>query len=199
MLHSAENFDALYAADEDPWHLQSRWYEARKRALTLACLPAARYPRAYEPGCANAELSVALAARCDHLLVSDGSARAVQLARRRTQALPQVEVLQAWLPAQWPGRTFDLIVISELGYYLRPADLDQLAHRLLGSMQPGATVLACHWRQPIEGCLLSGDAVHQRLAQRLALPHLAGYVDDDLRLDVWSHDARSAAQREGFR
>ena len=92
-----------------------------------------------------------------------------------------------------------VIVISELGYCLGPADLDQLADRLLASMQPAATVLACHWRQPIKGCVMGGDAVHQRLAQRLALPHLAGYVDDDLRLDVWSHDARSAAQREGFR
>ena len=42
----------LFEASDDPWSFKSRWYEARKRALTLAALPKLRYGRAYEPGCA---------------------------------------------------------------------------------------------------------------------------------------------------
>ena len=66
-------------------------------------------------------------------------------------------------------------------------------------MLPHASLLACHWRERIGGCTMSGDDVHRRLADRLALPHLAGYLDDDLRLDVWSLDRRSVAEREGFK
>ena len=198
-LHTTQHFDAMFSGDADPWHFKTRWYEARKRALTLACLPQARFNIAYEPGCANAELSLALAPRCDRLLVSDGSAKAVELARERTAHLAHVEVKLAWLPEEWPDETFDLIVVSEMAYHLDALALDVLADRMRTSLLPGATLLACHWRQGIENCALSGDEVHRRFADRLALPHLCGYLDDDIRLDVWSLDKRSVAEREGFK
>jgi SAM-dependent methyltransferase len=196
----------MFSGSDDPWSFRSRWYEARKRALTLACLPAQRYGTGYEPGCANGELSAALAERCDRLLVSDGSARAVALARQRLAGLRHVDVQQAWLPAQWPAGRFDLIVISELAYFLDAPDIDVLADQVRGALLPGGTVLACHWRWPIEGCALDGDAVQARLQQRFegrqrerpALHPLCGVVEADLRLQVWSQDPRSVAQREGF-
>lgn len=199
LRHSAEHFDAMFNVSNDPWHFKTRWYEARKRELTLAALPAARFGTAYEPGCANAELSLALAPRCDRLLISDGSPRAVQVARERTAHLGHVDVCQAWLPEEWPDQQFDLIVLSEMAYYLDEGALDVLAQRILASMRPNAAVLACHWREHIGGCALSGDDVHRRLADRLALPHLVSCCDDDLRLDVWSLDRRSVAEREGFK
>ncbi len=196
--HTREYFDALFQRHDDPWQFRSRWYEARKRALTLASLPAFRYASGYEPGCANGELSAALAERCDRLLVSDGSALAVQATRLRVTGLAQVQVRQAWLPAQWPDERFDLIVISELAYYLDATEIDALADHALASLQPGGTVLACHWRRPIDGCRFDGDEVHRRLAERLALSPLTHVLEPDLRLDVWCADARSVAQREGF-
>ncbi|MBC7682848.1 MAG: hypothetical protein H7172_10975, partial [Ferruginibacter sp.] len=39
----AAYFDALFKDTEDPWGFRTRWYETRKRALTLASLPADRY------------------------------------------------------------------------------------------------------------------------------------------------------------
>ena len=70
------------------------------------------------------------------------------------------------------------------------------------SLQPGGTVVACHWRRPIDGCEFNGDEVHQRLLQgmlkRVALTPVCHLMEPDMRLDVWSGDARSVAQREGF-
>jgi SAM-dependent methyltransferase len=198
MKHTSDYFDALFEVDADPWRFKSRWYEQRKRALTLACLPKLRYECAYEPGCANGELSAALAARCDHLLVTDGSQRAVDLAISRLTSASNVEVQQAWVPAEWPNRTFDLIVLSEFCFYLGAEDLDSLAQRAVASLLPGGTVLACHWRWPIAGCEFTGDEVHQRLTEGLALPQVSHLLEPDMRLDVWCHDARSVAQHEGF-
>ena len=31
-------FDQLFAGNDDPWAFRQRWYEQRKRALTLAVL-----------------------------------------------------------------------------------------------------------------------------------------------------------------
>lgn len=86
-----EYFDEMFAKSDDPWKFQSRWYERRKCALTLACLPSERYAHGFEPGCANGELSAGLATRCDHLLVSDGVDKAVSLARERLNGCPNVE------------------------------------------------------------------------------------------------------------
>lgn len=191
-------FEEMFDASDDPWGFRTRWYEERKRALTLAALPDARYASAYEPGCANGELSAMLAGRCDRLRVSDGTAAAVTLARTRLSPLPQVRVEQAWVPDQWPDETFDLVVVSELGYFLDREALDRLVQRILGSLRDGGTVLACHWRRPIAGFGTTGDEVHAVLGQRLALPRLSCLVEDDLRLEVWCRDPRSVGTREGL-
>jgi SAM-dependent methyltransferase len=161
-------------------------------------LPKLRYGRAYEPGCANGELSAELATRCDHLLISDGTPRAVDIARARVSGLANVEVIQAWVPDQWPQLLFDLVVISELGYFLEADALDALIRKVRGSLRPGGTVLACHWRRPIEGCALNGDEVQQRIGRGLELASLTRIVDTDFLLEVWCVDDESVAQREAI-
>ena len=189
-------FEAMFAGNDDPWSFRSRWYETRKRAVTLASLPRARYSHAFEPGCANGELSAELAARCDRLLICDGTQRAVDIARARVGSLSHVEVMQAWVPDEWPQRAFDLVVISELGYFLSPDALEKLIRKVRKSLQPGATVLACHWRQQIEGCALDGDEVQRRIGHGLGLPSLTRVADADFLLEVWCDDAQSVAQWE---
>lgn len=191
-------FETLFDASEDPWRFRSSWYEARKRALTLAGLPRERYRCGFEPGCANGELSAALAQRCDRLVVSDVAQAAVELARRRLSGFAHVEVLQATVPDQWPAESFDLLVISELGYYLDAEALDAVAAKVRASLSAGGTVLACHWRWPIAGCLFDGDEVHRRLDERLGLRHLTRLSERDLLLDVWSDDGRSVGEQEGL-
>jgi SAM-dependent methyltransferase len=189
-------FDAMFDASDDPWHYKNRWYEERKRALTLACLPQRRYASCYEPGCANGELSAALAQRCDRLLISDGAVVAIELARQRVREMSNVRVMEAWTPHQWPKESFDLIVISEFGYYLDTASLQALALKARDSLNPGGTVLACHWRWRIEGCEIDGDTVHQMLAASLGLSKLCHVLEPDLLIDVWCADPQSVAQRE---
>lgn len=187
----------MFAASDDPWLFQSRWYEQRKRALTLACLPGRRYLSGYEPGCANGELSAALANRCDQLLVSDGSARAVAIAKARLAESAHVNVLQAWLPEQWPEQRFDLIVLSEFLFYLPLEAVNRIAASTLASLLPGGTVLACHWRHPVPDSSVSGDQAHEALHVELGLPKICSVLEPDLRLDVWS-TSPSVARQEGF-
>lgn len=191
-------FDRLFEATEDPWGFRTRWYEARKRSITLACLPAARFESAYEPGCANGELAAALAPRCARLRVSDGTEAAVQLSRNRLAEFPHVQVEQEWLPDDWPRQTFDLVVLSEFGFYLDENALSKIAVYAKASLSAGGTVLACHWRHPVQGFALHGDAVHAVLDEQLGLARLVHHEEQDFVLDVWSPDRRSVAQREGF-
>ena len=193
-----DEFTKLFQAADDPWGFKTRWYEARKRDLTLASLPRPHYRRGYEPGCANGELAAALAPRCDQLLVSDGVPAALDQARERLHGLAQVRFLQGWVPDNWPPETFDLIVFSEIGFYLDTAQLAALISQMKGALEPGGTLLACHWRHPVEGYVLNGDDVHRALAVQLGWPQLLRHEEADFLLEVWSPDPRSVAQLEGF-
>lgn len=192
-------FESLYAGSADPWGFRSRFYEQRKRALTLASLPAPRFGSAFEPGCSFGLLTAGLARRCDRLLATDVVPDVVAAARRAVADQPHVRVEVAGVPAGWPEGVFDLIVLSELGYYLGTADLADLVERLDGSLSPEGVVVACHWRHPVEDYPLTGDDVHEMLLASGRLAALARHHERDFRLDVLVRPpVRSVAQREGL-
>ena len=194
----AGHFDALFRLAADPWRTRTRWYEARKRALTLAALPQARYGRAYEPGCGAGETTAALAGRCDQVLASDASEAAVRHARWRVASMANVRVVEARTPQDWPPGRFDLVVIGELGYYLAADDLRRLAECCTTSLTEAGTLVAVHWRRPEPDLLRLAEDVHAALRGSCGLHAASHYEDDDFLLDVWTADARSVAQREGL-
>lgn len=190
-------FERMYDAATDPWGFQDRWYEARKRALTLAALPQARFRRAFEPGCSIGVLTRDLAGRCDELLATDVSAAAVASARARLADRPHVRVAQQAVPGDWPAGRFDLIVLSEVGYYLDEAGLAELARLAAASLTPGGTLLACHWRHEVADYPTTGDHVHHVLRGAGGLVPAVDHVEEDLRLEVWTRgETPSPARRE---
>lgn len=196
---SLPSFDALYRESADPWLAETRWYERRKRALVLACLPHERYGSAYEPGCGNGILTEALAARCDDILASDGSHLAVAAARRRLAAIERVSVERHVLPGDWPSRTFDLVILSELVYFLDAAAIEATGRLVCRSLGDCGIALACNWRAPIVGYGHSGDEAHRILADAIGLPLTFEYRDADFILSAWSRDTASVAMREAVR
>lgn len=196
-VHSA-SFERLYQESDDPWRFRSRWYERRKRALTLACLPAFHYENAWEIGCSNGELTAALAPNCDRILATDGMPEAVEAAELRLREFPNVTILRRWVPEQWPEASFDLIVLSELAYYLNSDSLLRFAKKLAVSLSPNGHFLACHWRHPIADCELTGDEAHAILSDALPWRKTVHHIESDFLLDVWSVDGQSVAQVEGL-
>ncbi|WEK28915.1 MAG: SAM-dependent methyltransferase [Candidatus Pseudomonas phytovorans] len=186
MSLNAQYFADLYADSDDPWAFRTRWYERRKRDLLLASLPRQRYERVFEPGCANGELSVLLAERCDSLLCQDIDPTAVGLARQRLNTAQHASVEQGHLPGDWPGGQFDLIVLSEIGYYLDPADWLQVIEQSVASLTGDGGLLACHWRHPIVGCPQDGREVHALLAKHLPLYSLLRHEEADFILEYWT-------------
>ncbi|VFR42115.1 Methyltransferase type 12 [plant metagenome] len=190
MTSDAAYFDQLYRADADPWQVQSRWYEQRKRAVLLASLRQETYRNAFEPGCGTGELSAALAPRCQALLACDFAPQAAGLAAARTADWPHVRVQTRSLPAQWPAdteKTYDLIVVSELAYYLDAADLARFIERCVASLAPEGELLACHWRHDFHDRRQATHAVHAAYDCHPALTRLARHEDPDFLLQTWHH------------
>ena len=184
--------DDLHLRDSDPWGTDSRWYEARKRSLLLAALPRPTFRHGLEIGSSTGALAADLAARCRDLLVLDSSAAAVETARVRLEGVQTARVEQVTVPREWPSPFaggFDLVVLSEVGYFLSPADLDGLVARIRASLADDGVLVLCHWRHPIVGWPLDGADVHAVLTSAGIRPVVAEYRDRDVELLVLAHPA----------
>ncbi len=191
----ARYFDNAYSRRADPWGFENRWYEQRKRDVTVASLPDRRYHRALEIGCSIGVLTDALADRSDELLAIDVSQAAVDQARERLGMRAQVERVD--VVESFPTGRFDLIVLSEVGYYFSPVGLARVLDAIEAGLTPGGTLIACHWRHPVADYPLSGDEVHETIRSR-GLPLLVSHREADFVLEVFSTDNRSVARREGL-
>lgn len=188
-------FDALYDRHDDPWGFDTRWYERRKRALTLAMLPHDRYERALEIGCSIGVLTADLAERCDDLLAVDVSREAVDRARERLGDRATVEQMD--VSQNMPEGQFDLIVLSEVGYYWDATTLMRVAREARERLREGGVLLACHWRHPVTDYPLTGDWVHE-LIESCGIPRQALHTERDFIMAIYSDDDRSVADREGL-
>lgn len=185
-------FEDLYGGSEDPWGFSTRFYEARKYALTLASLPQKRYRRGFEPGCSIGVLTKELARRCDSLLAADLMESAVRAASERTRDLPGVLVERMAIPEEWPSGPFDLLVLSEIAYYFDADGLRDLLGVAVRSLETGATVVGVHWRGTTD-YPLSGDETHAILDQTSGFDAVVHHREDDFVLDVWRYETMSSA------
>lgn len=134
-------FEQLYAADPDPWRFATSDYERDKYAATLAAVPG-RCADGLEVGCSIGVLTAQLAARCDRLLALDVAEAAMAQARQRC---PGVRFERRRIPDEWPHGRFDLIVLSEVLYYLDRPGIERAAALARGSLQPGGCILLVHY------------------------------------------------------
>jgi hypothetical protein len=204
---SQDYFDALYDRSDDPWRIAGNWYEQRKRGLVTAMLPRRRFRHAFEPACGSGELSLELGRRCDRLLCSDFSATAVQIAQERwhqagasSRGVPcDARFIRMAVPGEWPvqwGPAFDLIILSEFGYYLDRGALDALPALADASLAADGVLLACHWKHDFAQRVHATATVHALFDQLDGLHRCAHYGDADFLLDVWSRESRSLATLE---
>lgn len=154
-------FDQVYAARSDPWDFATSPYEQAKYADTLANLPKAHYERGFEIGCSIGVLTRQLAARCHSLLSVDVSAAALEQARQRCAGITGIAIERMQVPEEAPAGTFDLIVVSEVGYYWSPADLCRSMDLLAGLQETGGNLVLVHWTPAVHDYPQTGDQVHE--------------------------------------
>jgi SAM-dependent methyltransferase len=182
-----EYFEALYQTDPDPWKFATSEYEAEKYATTVAALPQTHYRSAFEIGGSIGVLTQKLALFCDSILSVDVSALAQQQAVQRCQQLPHVRFQLLNFPHQYPREKFDLILVSEVGYYWCPQDLQAAQQRILDLLEPDAHVLLVHWLPRSPDYPLTGDEVHDSFLELVPnhLQHLQAQRYAKYRLDLF--------------
>ena len=179
-------FDQMYAANIDPWDFETSEYEAKKYAATVAALPKKTYQAGFEIGGSIGVLTKKLAARCRSLLSIDVSEQAQTRAKERCKGLSHIEFEVMQVPHQYPERTFDLTLVSEVGYYWGKEDLQIAQQKIAAHLEPGGHLLLVHWTPYVESYPLTGDEVHEAFLQSVGTTYqsLINRHEERYRLDL---------------
>lgn len=140
---TADYWDEVFA-EPDPWRYGESGYEAWKFALTLSALPEKSIGKAMELGCAEGHLTALLAPKVDQLLSVDISAKAVARAQERCAALKNVVFEERNITEGPLPKNLDLILCSEVLYYLPLPLLQEFAPRIAKSLAVGGHLLLTH-------------------------------------------------------
>jgi len=187
-------FDELYRASPDPWAFASSEYERDKYAATLAALADGRFRRACEVGCSIGVFTRMLAPRCDSVLAIDVAPAALRQARLVCAGLTQPRFCRMRIPDQWPRGRFDLMLFSEVLYYLSPADIRRTAVRAIGSLDPGGRAMLVHWTGETDYPCTGDEAAELFIATADPALHVVGHQRrPEYRLDLLACDRGVAA------
>ena len=142
---TAAHFKRLYESNPDPWDFSTRPYEQAKYRHTVQALGRRRFAAGLEIGCSIGILTRMLASRCDTLLGVDIVEHPLDAARWRCADQPWVRFERMQVPQEWPNGRFDLMVFSEVLYFLSPADIDRCARCVTACLLADTTVLLVNW------------------------------------------------------
>jgi Nodulation protein S (NodS) len=182
---TAEDFEARYRADPDPWGYLASYYELRKYAATLEACGPGPFACALELGGSIGVFSAMLAPRCERLVTVDVSPTAVARARSRLAGHAAAEPIVGPIPAAVPHLPFDLVVASEILYYLSDEDLAATLSLLQRGMVAGAPLVAVHWRPPGPERARDAAQAHAALSREPWLTPVHSGGTDDYLLDVF--------------
>jgi cyclopropane fatty-acyl-phospholipid synthase-like methyltransferase len=178
------DFEARYQADPDPWSYETSDYERRKYDATLDACGEGPYDRGLELGASIGVFSERLAGRCRALDTVDAAPSAVAAARRRLAGTPSVTVHAGAIPEAIPPRTFDLVVASEILYYLSHDALAGTLARLRECLPPRGRLVAVHWRPPGAERPFTAAEVHALLRRQAWLSPVLAAPTEEYLLDV---------------
>lgn len=181
-------FDDVYNKKDDPWDFETSEYERKKYQATLEALNRERYDHAFEIGCSIGVLTRLLAERCNKLLSVDASELPLERARRRLKDQPRVTIKKMAVPAEFPSDSFNLIILSEVGYYWSLPDLRHAQQLIIQHLQPQGQLLLVHWTPFVPDYPLTGDQVHdlflELAGENGTFRHLLGKREEKYRLDL---------------
>jgi SAM-dependent methyltransferase len=136
-------FETVYAGHVDPWSLASE-PERRKHAETLSVLGDRRFDRVLEVGCGEGLLTNMLSSLATELVAVDISQIALDRAAAACAGLENIsfqrlDIVEDPLPAG-----FDLVVCSEVLYYVGVEDLPAVTAKIVDALVPGGLLLDAH-------------------------------------------------------
>lgn len=172
-----DHFESIFAASADPWDYTSD-YERVKYEQTLELLPNKQYNKVLEIGCAEGHFTRILAPRVEDLVAADISVIALRRAAARCLDFENIDYVLLDLTKDTLQGPFDLIVCSEVLYYVGDQKaLQAVIQKIASAIRPGGYFLTAHahlvvdepkrtgfdWAMPFGAKAISDHAKNNRL------------------------------------
>jgi SAM-dependent methyltransferase len=158
----------------DPFGFDRNPEEQLKFARTLEVCGGEGLGRVLELGCAVGSFTEVLAPYADQVVALDVSQSAVDRVAQRLAAQPHVRAVAMSIPAEFPEGTFDVVVASDVLYYLPVVELQRCVEQIHAALADGGAFVAVHY-VPRMGSLLNGDEAHDVVtahAAQLGMRHV---------------------------
>lgn len=173
------HLDALYADTSDPWDFEHSGYEQAKFLATRNALSKPQYDSVFEFGCGNGQLARHLIACADRYTGIDAVDKALEAAR---EAVPAGHFVQGYYPCPLPSNDFDLIILSEILYFLDTTSISRLADDIT-TRWPTAEVICVTWLGP-SGNPMQGQEALSAFVEALDTHNFASIAQSpDYRID----------------
>jgi predicted TPR repeat methyltransferase len=163
-------FDHFYD-DGDTFGYDRNPEDQLKFARTLEVCGGNGLGRVLELGCAVGSFTEVLVPHASEVLALDVSRATVERVRERMHGSSHVRAVAMTLPDEFPEGEFDVVVASDVLYYLPVADLQRCVERIEASLDVGGAFVAVHY-VPRMGSVLNGDEAHDVIAAHTRLNHV---------------------------
>ena len=150
-----DHLNSLYSDTSDPWGFEDSSYEQAKFRATRDALSRSHYRAVFELGCGNGQLARHLVSVADSYVGMDAVDKALQAARA---AVPQGEFVRGYYPCPLPARDFDLLILSEILYFLDHDGIARMGDDIM-SLWPRAEILCVTWLGPSGNALQGHEAL----------------------------------------
>jgi 2-polyprenyl-3-methyl-5-hydroxy-6-metoxy-1,4-benzoquinol methylase len=138
-------YNFIYRLARDPFTLAASSYEQKKQEDILKMVGSRRYQNALDIGCGCGISTSLLAPYCDRVQGVDFSEVAISLARKNTAQLSHLAFTVADIRKLNLWEKYDLVLCSEVLYYLKPLDLAFFVKNLEAWLKPGGWVIVVGW------------------------------------------------------
>ncbi|MEH6487944.1 class I SAM-dependent methyltransferase [Hyphomonas oceanitis] len=169
-----EGFERRFQSDPDPWQTFSSVYELKKRQYLGHAIGNRTYGRCLEVAAGNGSNTCLIAGKALRLVATEGTPTGVRLMESLTGHLENTSVRQQDLAEPMPCRRYDLIVVSEVLYYLTAPVLRNVARGIDRTLVPNGRLILAHHHERFPDAVHSGQDIHARF---LNLTHSSWRVE----------------------
>lgn len=143
----ANYFDRLYTFSHDPFENEASSYEQAKLDLIFQFLFLEPYKLLMDMGCGTGAMTVQLAKKVKQTIGIDFSQEAIAIARQRYGNTPNLDFVVANLSEYKPSSKADVIVASEVLYYIRrnsKQEFEKVVRNIASLVLPGGKLIVSH-------------------------------------------------------
>ncbi|MCE1248717.1 MAG: nodulation S family protein [Firmicutes bacterium] len=141
-------FESLYSLKKDPWNYENSEYEKEKYRRTLEILCDIPFETVLEAGCSEGVFTRMMSCICKTMTAADISQTAIDRAKEKNSDRCNIEFIQMDIEKEELSGKWDLIVCSEVLYYMdKPERIAAVRDKFISALNPGGHILLVHMRR----------------------------------------------------